>query len=287
LGPVVREVLDYALPGEVTPILNADLNAAVSNLSMQYILPGSAGQIVLDYSLTSNPMFENDLITAQFNGDIHSTGVQSCSLDPFPMQSIFERDFRFYVSQDVFQCALLAYENTGALHNIVISLIQTYVPLGNKMALDVDLGEGILLITEQAITYIFNLEITLLRTVFDPEVYVILSANISMDFTLSIEQQVPKITIIPEIENFQFLNVGVEKYADDMPNNYKIQIQNTNFTELVRSGNDFIRTTVLPSLNTVLQNNGYVLPAIASQFLRNTEIKLESGYLFLGTSVGN
>jgi len=252
---------------------------------MKEVLPYSHDQVIFDYSLLENPIFTTNLMTIDFKGDVHSNVDSTCPISPYPMQSSSERNAQLYISNTILMCLLMEYEHSGNLNYMVNELLSSFLPLGDRMILDVDLDQAMLAITEQGISFFTGLKVDFNRTAVSPEVFLSLDVNITIEISISLQQQAPNLFVVPQVTKFQVFNMGVDHMADDMPKIYQQEINNTNFTVLVEEANDFIRKTV-PGINQKLAS-GFQIPLIVSQFLLNPEMKMMSGYIYLGTDLGN
>lgn len=70
-----------------------------------------------------------------------------------------------------------------------------------------------------------------------------------------------------------------------MPQKYKNQIANTNFNELTKEVNTFLRKTILPEVNKYWMENPYILPFQIGQYLKNPLLKTLQNYIFIGTDL--
>jgi hypothetical protein len=284
LGPVLREVLDLVIPRDVTPVLNLQLQLFTHNLTMQAALPHSDGLVLLDYSFVNDPIFASNEVTVSIKADIHASNATSCSRQPGSMPDAENRNVKIYVSDVVFSCLVSSYERSGALTSVVSSYITQEIPLASGMTFDVRFGESSLSVAPDGISFYNEIFIDVDRTVTDPEVFLTLASNITIQVALSMYSNGSGVYLYPYIRVAQLQGFHVVAFAADLPELYKQEILNSDWSLLTKKADAFLTANVIGPLNQQLAA-GVQLPSIASKYLVQPELKLNSSYIFLGTDL--
>jgi len=125
----IKDILDDEIPSFVDESIVPELNGILANLSMTTYLDAN-NLTVLDYSLAESPYVHENALVVNIKGDIHPSNETSCSLTPNPFEKVVNRSIQLLVNEYVIDCALLAFQSTGVLSQIINQQLQ------NKLTFD-------------------------------------------------------------------------------------------------------------------------------------------------------
>lgn len=138
MAPLIEYFVDYIVPSSAESSINTALEGKIAEYFPFSTHLDSQNLTTLNISLSSDPVFTTTDFVFNLNVDAHETDKTSCGLQTHNIPFSHQGEVDAVVDIQIFQCILSSLIDSGALHNIVMEQIGIFLPLHDRMGIDVN-----------------------------------------------------------------------------------------------------------------------------------------------------
>jgi len=278
--PVVDTILDEVIPPIVKPILDSTIAGKLADVTMTMFLD-PWNKTMIDFGFLGDPVITGSYALFNLKGSIHPV-QDTCPTNITQMAPIADRPICFYLSTVLVDCLIYSFQKTGVLNQLVAQEVGKYVPLDNRVNLSFNFTNTNNTVDVVPSNIIAHLELDFGVDRLLPTQERMVTMDIQLRTQVQLSFNPANVSLVGAVK---YLTTAFKlmQFSKDLPDDYKKEINQTNFGVLSQEADMFINKTVLPQLNGMLAK-GFQIPEFAAQFLSQPELLIEKGYLYFGTS---